>query len=139
MKLNKPTPTQGRVVVCIYCRRPQEVGTLAMSIPCRFCHRSLALEDVRIAGYAARRVIETCGSVIIEPKGDVTVNSITCAALELAGRLKGNVVCLGAVVVTGSGSLRGDITAPLLTVIEGGRLRGRCEITGRKAHAPTKL
>jgi hypothetical protein len=131
MKRIKSTPTSGRMVVCIYCRRSQEVGTLAMSIPCRFCHRPLALEDVRIAGYAARRFIETCGAVIIEPGGDVTVNSITCASLELAGRLKGDVVCLGRAVITATGILQGDITTPVLAVAAGARLRGRCTVTGK--------
>lgn len=130
MRSIKSTPIQARRVVCIYCRRPQEVGTLALSLPCRFCHKVLSLEDIHITGYTARSVLETCGQVIIEQKGDVTVGSVTCSSLHLAGKLKGNIICLGPVTIAPTASLTGDITAPQLTVMEGARLKGKWTIAG---------
>ncbi|MFI5381399.1 MAG: polymer-forming cytoskeletal protein [Tepidisphaerales bacterium] len=120
-----------RTIVCIYCRKSQPVGTQTLSIPCRFCQKNLVVEDITISGYAARRVIETCGTVIIEAKGDVTANCVTCAALRLNGRLKADVVSLGPVTIAASGILQGNITAPFLSVAEGARLRGRCAIGGK--------
>jgi len=119
-----------RTIVCVYCGRSQQVGSGALSLPCRFCHKPLNLEDIRIAGYAARRVMETCGAIVIEAKGDVTVNRLTCAALTVSGKLKGDVVCLGPVSVGPRAAVRGDITAPALTVSAGAKLSGRLVIGG---------
>lgn len=126
----KSSALDARTIVCIYCGKAQQVGRSAMSIPCRFCQKALNLEDILISGYAARRTIETCGAVVIEPKGDVTVNSIRCATLSIGGRLKGNVICQGAVIIGVSAVVRGDIDAPVLTIAEGATLQGRCTIGG---------
>jgi hypothetical protein len=124
----KSAPATVRTILCIYCRRAQQVGQQAMSLPCRYCHKALVLEDVRIAGYAARSVIETCGAVLIGPAGEVTAGTVTCASLQLAGKLKGNVVSLGPVSIAASGFLRGDITAPSVTLADGARVKGRMVI-----------
>ena len=99
-----------------------------MSLPCRFCHKPLNLEDILITGYAARRVIETCGSITIEQKGDVTVNCLMCASLMLSGKLKGSVVSLGPVTIGASAILRGDVTAPVVNIAPGARLEGKLAI-----------
>ncbi len=125
-----------RTIICIYCRKPQPVGTRTLSIPCRFCRKNLVVEDITLSGYAARLVIETCGTVTIEARGDVTANCVTCAALKLSGRLKANVVALGPVTIAASGILQGDVTAPFLSVAEGARLRGRCVISGKPDRQP---
>jgi hypothetical protein len=119
-----------RTIVCIYCRKPQQVGSTAMSLPCRFCHKALNVEDVVITGYAAKRVIETCGSITIEPKGDVTVNLLTCAGLVVVGKLKGNVISLGPVSIGATAIVRGDVTAPALHIASGARLEGRYVVSG---------
>lgn len=103
-----------------------------MSIPCRFCQKALILEDILITGYAARRSIDTCGAVVIEAKGDVTVNNIRCATLSISGRLKGNIISQGPVAIGASAIVRGDIAAPLLTIAEGATLQGRYSIVGSK-------
>jgi cytoskeletal protein CcmA (bactofilin family) len=131
MKQIKARPQDLRTIICIYCRKSLNVGKLTLSIPCRFCQKNLVVEDINISGYAARRVIETCGTVTIEAKGDVIASCVTCAALRLSGRLKGNVVSLGPVMIAASGILQGDVTAPFLAVAEGARLRGRCVISGK--------
>ena len=41
--------------MCLHCGKPQEVGRKAMSITCKFCHKSLRLEDLQIKDYQARR------------------------------------------------------------------------------------
>ena len=58
---NVPPPDDRSTIVCLYCNRSQEVGRKAMSVTCKFCNKSLRLEDLRFKEYQARRVIDTCG------------------------------------------------------------------------------
>ena len=64
-----PVPSDRQAILCLHCGKPQEVGRKAMSVTCKFCSKSLKLEDVKITRYEARRVIETCGTVTIDKKG----------------------------------------------------------------------
>ena len=66
-----PVPSDRQAILCLHCGKPQEVGRKAMSVTCKFCSKSLKLEDVKITRYEARRVIETCGTVTIDKKGHV--------------------------------------------------------------------
>lgn len=125
---SSPRADEQITIVCLYCGRPQQVGSRAMSLPCRFCSKNLRVEDYLITGYEARRVMETCGTVTIESTGNVVVSRITCGRLVLRGRLKGNVVCRGPVVIEAGGDLRGDVTAPSISIVPGARLEGRYQI-----------
>src|SRR5688572_23422916 len=58
-----------QTIICLFCGKPQEVARRAMSITCKFCHKSLKLEDIAIKQYEARRQIVTCGVVTVEKKG----------------------------------------------------------------------
>ncbi len=90
---------------------------------CKFCSKSLKLEDVKISRYEARRVIETCGTVTIDKKGHV-VSDVRCVNLLLRGKLKGDVVGLRRVEVAGDAELKGDVTAGALNVAPGAMLEG---------------
>jgi hypothetical protein len=83
---NVPSPDDRSTIVCLYCNRPQEVGRKAMSVTCKFCNKSLRLEDLRFKEYQARRVIETCGIVTIEKKGNVVADKINCGGLIARGK-----------------------------------------------------
>lgn len=117
-------------IVCLYCGKPQQVGRRAMSLPCRFCHKSLRIEDILLNRYEARRLIETCGMITIERNGNVFADQLTCGRLLVRGQLKGNVVCRGAVVLDATAQVRGDITAPNITIVSGAILEGKCRIGG---------
>jgi predicted RNA-binding Zn-ribbon protein involved in translation (DUF1610 family) len=119
---------QKRTIVCIYCRRRIDVGAKAMSLPCPHCQRALLLEDIVITGYAAKRVIETCGVINIDTRGDVTVNSLLCSTLVVNGKIKGNVICLGDATLSPTAIIRGDITAQRLCIAPGARIIGRVVI-----------
>ncbi len=105
-----PVPSDRQAILCLHCGKPQEVGRKAMSVTCKFCSKSLKLEDVKITRYEARRVIETCGTVTIDKKGHV-VSDVRCVNLLLRGKLKGDVVGLNKVEVAGDAELKGDVTA----------------------------
>ena len=63
---NVPAPDDRATITCLYCERPQEVSRKAMSVTCKYCNKSLKLEDILFKQYTARRTIDTCGVVTIE-------------------------------------------------------------------------
>lgn len=113
------------MVVCLHCGKPQEVGRKAMSITCRHCHKSLKLEDERIQEYRARRAVETCGIVTVEKKGYVVADRIHCGGLVVRGKVKGDVISRGPVLVGPEAEIKGDVTAPTLAVGAGAVLEGK--------------
>ena len=85
-------------IVCLHCGKPQEVGRKAMTITCKFCNKSLKLEDMAFKAYEARRAIETCGIVTVEKKGNVVSDRIICGGLIVRGKLRGNITSRGPVL-----------------------------------------
>jgi hypothetical protein len=134
--VNVPAPDDRQVVVCLYCARPQEVGRKTLSMTCKFCNKSLRLEDIRFKEYQARRSIETCGIVTVEKKGNVITERIQCGGLVVRGKVKGNVQSRGPVLVSPEAEIRGDITAPTLAVGAGAILEGRYNIGPEPAKNP---
>src|SRR3954467_8969061 len=112
--VNVPSPDDRQVIFCLYCHKPQEVGRKTLSMTCKFCHKSLRLEDLRFKEYQARRTIETCGIVTVEKKGHVIPARIQCGGLVVRGKVKGNVSSRGPVLVSPEAEIRGDVTAPSL-------------------------
>lgn len=111
-------------IVCLHCGKSQEVGRKAMTITCRHCNKSLRLEDLRFKEYQARRVIETCGIVTVEKKGNVITDRITCGGLIVRGKVKGAILSHGPVLVGPEADIKGDVTAPTLAVGAGAALEG---------------
>ena len=118
-------------IVCLHCGKSQEVGRKAMTITCKFCSKSLRLEDIRFKEYQARRVIETCGIITVEKKGNVIADRVTCGGLIVRGKLRGDILSRGPVLVSPEAEIKGDITAPTLAVGAGAVLEGRYEIGQR--------
>jgi hypothetical protein len=129
---NVPIPDDRTSVVCLYCNRAQDIGRRAMTITCRYCNKSLRLEDLRFKEYQARRSIDTCGFVTIEKKGTVVADKINCGGLIVRGKLKGTINCRGPVRVGPDAEIKGDLTAPMLEVGPGAVLEGYYDI-GPKA------
>jgi len=125
-----PTPSSDdrQIIFCIYCSKPQEIGKKALSVTCKYCNKSLRIEDLRFKEYQARRTIETVGMVTVEKKGNVVTDRITCGGLIVRGKLKGNIVSYGPVMVSPEAEIRGDITAPTLAVGAGAILEGKYDI-----------
>jgi hypothetical protein len=121
-------------IVCIYCDKPQDVSTRAMSITCKFCYKPLKLKDEAFSKYEARRAVETIGIVTVEKKGNVIADRIICGGLIVRGKVKGTVNSKGAVLVGPEAEIKGDVTAPSLAVGAGAILEGRYAI-GKKPDA----
>ena len=133
---NVPSPDDRQVVFCLYCHKPQEVGRKTLSMTCKFCNKSLRLEDLRFKEYQARRTIETCGMVTVEKKGNVITDKITCGGLIVRGKVKGNVTSRGPVLVGPEAEIKGDVTAPTLAVGAGAILDGKYDIRPDHGKAP---
>ena len=125
---NVPQPDDRTTVTCLYCNKSQEVGRKAMTITCKFCSKSLRLEDRRITTYEARRTVETCGVVTVEKKGSVIADKVLCGGLVVRGKVKGDVVSRGPVLVGPEAEIKGDVTAPSLAVGAGAILSGKYSI-----------
>jgi hypothetical protein len=136
MALNEytvPTPDDRVTITCLYCEKPQDVGRRALSVTCKYCNKSLKLEDIRLKDYTSQRTIETCGIVTIEKKGNVNVvNRLQCGGLIVRGKLRGTVISRGPVLVGPEAEIKGDVTAPALAVGAGAILDGRYEIGKKK-------
>ncbi len=124
-----PSSDDRQIIFCIYCAKPQEIGKKALTVTCKYCNKSLTIEDIRIKEYRARRSIETVGMVTVEKKGNVVVTDrITCGGLIVRGKLKGNVISHGPVLVSPEAEIHGDVTAPALAVGSGAILEGKYDI-----------
>ena len=132
-----PSPDDRSTIVCLYCNRPQEVGRKAMTVTCKYCNKSLRLEDQSFSKYEARRVIDTCGTVTVEKKGNVVADKINCGGLVIRGKLKGTIISRGPVLVGPEAEIRGsDVTAPTLAVGAGAHPRGESTKSGPSPMAP---
>jgi hypothetical protein len=126
--LQYPAPGDRQTISCLYCGKPQEIGRKAMTITCKYCNKSLKLEDLAFKSYEARRAIETCGVVTVEKKGNVISDRVVCGGLIVRGKLKGNIISRGPVLVGPEAEIRGDVTAPMLAVGAGAVLAGQYAI-----------
>lgn len=115
-------------VVCIYCGQSQPISRKAQSLVCKFCHKSLRLQDWPIKTYEARRAVETCGVVTVEKKGQVVAERILCGGLVVRGKVKGTITSGGPVLVGPEAEIKGDVRAPSLAVGAGAILDGRYTI-----------
>jgi hypothetical protein len=117
-------PEDRQTIVCLYCGRAQDVSRRAMTLTCKFCSKSLKLEDITIKNYEARRHIDTCGIVVVEKKGQVNADRILCGGLVARGRIRGTIMSRGPVLVGPEAEVRGDVSAPILAVGAGAVLHG---------------
>lgn len=129
---NVPRPDDAISILCLYCRKPLEVGRKTLSVTCKYCHKPLKLEDVLIKQYEARRAIETCGIVTVEKKGNVVSDRIRCGGLIVRGKVKATILSHGPVLVGPEAEIKGDVTAPAMAVGAGAILDGEYDIGPKK-------
>jgi len=125
---NAPLSEDRQAITCLYCGRIQEVGRRAMSVTCKYCHKSLKLEDVSFKNYEARRAVETCGVVTVEKKGNLITDRVTCGGMIVRGKVKGAITSRGPVLVGPEADIKGNITAPTIAVGAGAVLEGYYDI-----------
>src|SRR5688572_22434999 len=131
------SPEDRQTINCLFCGKSQEVARRAMSVTCKFCNKSLKLEDIAIKQYEARRLIATCGVVTIEKKGSAITDAIKCGGLIVRGKVKGAVESQGPVLIGPEAEVKGDVKAPTLAVGAGAVLEGQYKI-GWKDEEPAE-
>jgi len=82
--------------------------------------------NLRIEG-EHRGDIECKGDIIVGECGIVRSN-IEARDITLAGKLFGDIVAKGRLIITGTGQLHGCVTAHALIIQEGGTLNGSCHM-----------
>src|SRR5258705_11846873 len=97
---------------------------------CKFCNKSLRLEDLRFKEYQARRTIETCGIVTVEKKGNVITDRIQCGGMVVRGKVKGTIRSRGPGLGSPEAEIKGDITALQLAEWGGGVCGGGESVGG---------
>jgi hypothetical protein len=117
-----------QTIVCLYCNKSQEVGRKAISVTCKFCYKPLKLKDEVIKAYEARRSVDTVGMVTIEKKGNLIADKINCGGLIVRGKMRGNVLSRGPVLVGPEAEMKGDVFAPTIAVGAGATLEGNYAI-----------
>lgn len=123
-RLTSQTPEDRITIVCLHCDKPVEVPRKVITFTCKYCHKPLRLENIQFKKYEARRVIETCGIVTVEKKGNVVADKVHCGGMIVRGKVKGHVLSRGPVLVGPEANIRGNVTAPSIAIGAGAILEG---------------
>lgn len=100
---------------CFGCGATQTVSSSAKSSICPKCAQYIDLRDFKITGSYGRN-IETMGSVIVTPKGDLGSAKATCRHAQIQGKLRGNLCCTGIAEFKLKGRVNGAVDADMLIV-----------------------
>jgi len=115
--------TATKTVECYHCRHDFNVSGRAMSTSCPGCNKPVIVQDVIVKGLTTTRKLQTCGRVIIKPRGRVIAGLIEAQeGVEVLGVLNGNVTSAGPVVIGPKARWKGDCRAPTLKVKLGARI-----------------
>jgi cytoskeletal protein CcmA (bactofilin family) len=88
---------------------------------------------LRVEGQLAGSVYALSGALIVGAQGHVRAR-VEVEELVLAGVLVGDVFAQRRVELLPGAQLEGNVTSPLLSIADGGRIAGRC-LTGAEAVA----
>jgi Polymer-forming cytoskeletal len=129
----KPIPNSSAdddriTITCLHCSQSQPVARKALTVTCKFCHKSLRLEDLPIKDYQARRSVETCGVVTVEKKGQIVADRVLCGGMVIRGKVKAAITSHGPILVGPGAEIKGDVFAPALAVGAGAILEGQYRI-----------
>jgi hypothetical protein len=125
---NSHSGEDGASVVCLHCGQSQPISRKALTIVCKFCHKSLRMEDLPIKDYQARRSVETCGVVTVEKKGQIVADRVLCGGMVVRGKVKATIKSGGPILVGPEAEIKGDVRAPSLAVGAGAILEGQYRI-----------
>ena len=123
----KQRATSARRVACTHCGMYTEAGRRAMSIFCPHCHTRVILETYNIRGYYGVIEFATCGDIVVERTGRV-VAPVKVNKLTVKGSIHGPISARGKVTIHKTGSIKGDVKAPALSVAHGAMLEGFLQI-----------
>ncbi len=118
-----------RRVQCYHCRHRFEVGPNAESTNCPQCSQRVIVGDVIVSAILPVKLVQTCGRVVIKPKGRVNADLIEAhEGVEVNGGVTANVLSGGAVIIGPKARWKGDCRAPSVEIKPGARIEGGCFI-----------
>ena len=115
-----PPATNGLPLLACIAAKASRLPARRSTIVCKFCHKSLRLEDLPIKDYQARRSVETCGVVTVEKKGQIVADRVLCGGMVIRGKVKATIRSAGPVLVGPDAEIKGDV----LRAVPGGRAWG---------------
>ena len=118
-----PRPPAQRSIVCYHCQRRFDVAAKAITHSCPACSKRLVVEDVVIKTLHSVVKLQTCGRVIIEPRGHVIAQRVDAQeGLEVDGKIEAAVYAGGPVRIGAKAHWKGDCTAPRVRVEVGSHI-----------------
>lgn len=121
-RITAPVQSQ-RHVRCYHCGSEFPIPAKALTLSCPSCFKRVGLQDIYVRKTAHAAKVETCGVIFIEKKGWLSATCIRAGeGIEIQGRVDGNVVSDGPVVVGPRAVVRGSLRAPRVVIDPGATL-----------------
>ena len=116
-----------RTVQCYHCRHRFEVSGRAESTSCPKCNKPLFVANVDVTGRRGpMREIRTCGKVTVGKRGRLICEFIEAhGGVDCLGIIQARRIVSGALVTVGpKAQIKGDVTAPRLSIQLGAKIQG---------------
>ena len=91
-----------------------------------------AHEPLTIAGHVEGTVDVSGHKLTVTQAAQITADVVAHTVI-VAGTINGSVSADGRIVVEQTATIEGELSAPSVSVDDGARLHGRCEIVGKRA------
>lgn len=122
-KSRAPTTTAARAIRCYHCRSPFEVSARAMTVGCPKCGKQLLVDDIVVKTTQQVRKLQTCGRIIVQPKGRVVADVVEAhEGIECRGLVRTKGYLGGPVLIGAKATWKGDCAAPSLKVEAGAKI-----------------
>ncbi len=119
-KPRTPAVTTARAIRCYHCRKPFEVSARAMTVGCPKCGKQLLVDDIVVKTTQQVRKLQTCGRIIVQPKGRVVADVVEAhEGIECRGLVRTKEYLGGPVVIGAKATWKGDCAAPSVAVEAG--------------------
>ena len=115
--------TSARAIRCYHCRKSFEISARAMTVGCPKCGKQLLVDDIVVKTTQQVRKLQTCGRIIVQPKGRVVADLVEAhEGIECRGLVRTKGYSGGPVLIGAKATWRGDCTTPSLAVEAGAKI-----------------
>ncbi len=126
-----------RSVRCYRCQAPFAASARAIVLTCPHCYQRVHIEDVVIRGNHHANSVETCGRILVAPRGWLMAGVVIAAdGIEVLGRLHAKYVQSGPVFLGAGASWRGSLLAPSIVIEPGAAVEDGLFDIGPQHSAP---
>jgi predicted RNA-binding Zn-ribbon protein involved in translation (DUF1610 family) len=115
--------TTQRTIVCYFCKHALEVSTRTITHSCPACNKRLVVEDITIKTLYSVVKLQTCGRLIVEPKGHVIAQHVDAQlGVDMQGQMEASVRSGGPVRIGPKARWKGDCKAPSVKIEPGAKI-----------------